>query len=386
MVKGIKKSYLTISTILVVYIALLLLNIFYVKNVEFLAVGISSTIVFLLMILMFGYEKKAKRFTYETMFYITTYTILYIVATYIIGIFSGFTASIYRLGLSNIMHNILPYMLIIISGEYLRSEVVRKCEGFPIGYILLTICLVLIDSTLFLNTFDLSNGDGQIKFICNILLPSVFKNSFLLYICRIGGVYPTIIYRIITELKMFILPIFPDFGLYIESVLLTMFPVILGFGIYLSLRQYANKEVEGKTYKYSKLYVYASVIVVLLITVPLVMLTSCKFKYGLISIGSGSMTGVINKGDAVFFQEIEDIHSLNINDILVFRKEGLLIVHRIIDIVELEDGDRIFYTKGDANQTPDGYPIPSTDAVGVVKGNIKYIGLPSVMLNEMIKG
>ena len=386
MVKGIKKSYLTISTILVVYIALLLLNIFYVKNVEFLAMGISSTIVFLLMVLMFGYEKKAKRFTYETMFYITTYTILYIVATYIIGIFSGFTASIYRLGLSNIMHNLLPYMLIILSGEYLRSEVVRKCEEFPIGYILLTICLVLIDSTLFLNTFDLSNGDGQIKFICNILLPSVFKNSFLLYICRIGGVYPTIIYRIITELKMFILPIFPDFGLYIESVLLTMFPVILGFGIYLSLRQYANKEVEGKTYKYSKLYVYASVIVVLLITVPLVMLTSCKFKYGLISIGSGSMTGVINKGDAVFFQEIEDIHSLDIDDILVFRKEGLLIVHRIIDIVELEDGDRIFYTKGDANQTPDGYPIPSTDAVGVVKGNIKYIGLPSVMLNEMIKG
>ena len=196
----------------------------------------------------------------------------------------------------------------------------------------------------------------------------------------------TIIYRIITEIKLFILPIFPDFGLYIESVLLTMVPVIMGFGIYLSLRQYANKEVEGKTYKYSRLYVYASVIVVLLITVPLVMLTSCKFKYGLISIGSGSMTGVINKGDAVFFQEIEDTHSLDIDDILVFRKEVLLIVHRIIDIVELEDGDRIFYTKGDANQTPDGYPIPSTDAVGVVKGNIKYIGLPSVMLNEMIKG
>ena len=113
MVKGIKKSYLTISTILVVYIALLLLNIFYVKNVEFLAMGISSTIVFLLMLLMFGYEKKAKRFTYETMFYITTYTILYIVATYIIGIFSGFTASIYRLNISNVIHNILPYMLII---------------------------------------------------------------------------------------------------------------------------------------------------------------------------------------------------------------------------------------------------------------------------------
>ena len=113
MVKGIKKSYLTISTILVVYIALLLLNIFYVKNVEFLAVGISSTIVFLLMVLMFGYEKKAKRFTYETMFYITTYTILYIVATYIIGIFSGFTASIYRLGLSNIMHRISNWIYFI---------------------------------------------------------------------------------------------------------------------------------------------------------------------------------------------------------------------------------------------------------------------------------
>ena len=146
------------------------------------------------------------------------------------------------------------------------------------------IVLTLIDCTIYLTTFDLGTGDGQVEFICNILLPSVSKNIFLMYISLIGGLIPTIIYRLLMELKIFIIPIIPDFGLYIDSVVQTVIPGIIGIIIYISLKQFQNKEVKGKTYKQSLLYTYASTIILTMVIVLIVGLTSCRFKYGAIAI------------------------------------------------------------------------------------------------------
>ena len=42
--------------------------------------------------------------------------------------------------------------------------------------------------------------------------------------------------------------------------------------------------------------------VLIIILSLLIMLISCQFKYGIIVIGSSSMTGSINKGDAVIYE------------------------------------------------------------------------------------
>ena len=385
MIRGIKKSYIVFYIGLLITLSVLLINLFLFKNVSFLFCAIVPAISFFIFMFIYGYERKIKRFTHETIFYVFVYTVLYLLATYIIGIFSGFNRSIYALNMTNIIHNIIPYILVILSGEYLRNEVVRKCENSLIGYTLVAIILIVIDCTLYLTTFDLSVGDEQIKFICNILLPSVSKNVFLIYVAKVGGTLPTLLYRGLTELKLFILPFFPSFGLYIDSVVLTVIPVVIGFLIYISLKQFQNKEIEGKTLKSSKLYSYTSVIITLVIVVGIVMLTSCKFNYGSIAIGSGSMTGTINKGDVIVFKQLGDYEVKN-GDVMVFRKDGKLIVHRIIDILEINEGEYVYYTKGDANQDPDGYPLKREELVGVVKFRITYLGLPSVELSELIKG
>ena len=178
--KEFKKSYLIINIILTIFVIFLLSNVFFIKNVTFLFSGIATAVVFFILYLIFGYEKKNKRFTYETMFYVFSYTIIYLITTYIIGIFSGFSSSIYSFSISNIIQNILPYLLVILSGEFLRSEITRKCENSMLAFVLVTFALVLVDASLFLTTFDVADGDGQIKFICNIILPSVSKNILLL--------------------------------------------------------------------------------------------------------------------------------------------------------------------------------------------------------------
>ena len=381
--KGIKKSVLVISILLSMYIILLLVNFFAIKNVNPLFAGITASVVFLPMFFIFGLEKQKRRFTPEVLFNTIFYTVLYIMITYIIGIFTGFNYSIYSMKFGNIIKNVLPHLFAILTCELLRAEVTRKCEHSIVPYALMTIALVIIDCTLYETTFKLSTGDGQIKFICNILLPSVSKNLFLMYISSIGGYYCTVLYRMITELKMYLIPIIPDFGLYFDSILGTLIPVIFGFINYLSLKEYQKKEIDGKTYRKSKLYTYASVIVTVLIIVVVVSLTSCRFTYGAIAIGSGSMTGVFSKGDVVVFKQLGKYEPQE-KDIIVFVKDGKKIVHRIIEVVEVNEDETVYYTKGDANPTPDGYPVFKKDIMGVYKLHVKFIGLPSVSLNEII--
>ena len=173
--------------------------------------------------------------------------------------------------------------------------------------------------------------------------------------------------------------------MYLESVLTTVIPAIIGFAIYMSLKQYQNKEVEGKTLKQSKIYKYAATLIICIVITFLVLLTSCKFKYGMLSIGSGSMTGVINKGDAVIYKTLDKNKLPNKGDIIVFKKENKIIVHRVIKKFFICYSETVYYTKGDANKTEDGYPIPVKDIVGVVQTRIRYIGLPSVSLHELTK-
>ena len=60
---------------------------------------------------------------------------------------------------------------------------------------------------------------------------------------------------------------------------------------------------------------------------------SREFKYCMIAIGSGSMTGSINKGDAVIYKTYDKkLDKLETGDVLVFYKDSRIIVHRIVNI------------------------------------------------------
>jgi len=124
-----------------------------------------------------------------------------------------------------------------------------------------------------------------------------------------------------------------------------------------------------------------SLIVVMIL---IVMLVSCRFMYGILVIGSKSMTGVINKGDAIIFKQYRDKDNLKVGDVVVFQKDDVKIVHRLIEIKKINNEFR-FYTKGDKNKEVDEGFIKQHDIVGVAKLRIKYIGLPTLYLRELFE-
>ena len=385
MIKKYKKSHLVINLILTFLFILLILNFFTLKITNYLFCILILLIPFVIIRAIYGYERKKRRYMYELMFYIFSFGLIILMIQYLSGIIVGFTHTIYKLDFNNFLYNVIPYLTLIIITEVFRYEIVRKGSGSITSYILITLILILIDMTLFLNVYNLSTGDNQIKYICAIILPSIFKNIVLLLFVKMAGPIPSVIYRILFDLKLVIFPIFPNFGLYFESIINCIIPVFMFGLIEISIKKDERTISKNIDVRKKFIYRYLLIIILVIITFSFNFLASGNFKYSMISIGSGSMSPQIKKGDVVIYKKIDTSDMPQVGEILVFRKNQKIVVHRIIKQVDIGNGQFIYYTKGDANDTPDGYPIEYKDIIGKVTFSIKYLGIPSVIIGEKVK-
>ena len=114
------------------------------------------------------------------------------------------------------------------------------------------------------------------------------------------------------------------------------------------------------------------------------MLISCKFTYGMLVIGSGSMTGTLDKGDAIIFRSSNNIKEVKKGDIILFGSGDKIIVHRVVKIEDINDEIRL-YTKGDNNVQQDAGYITDKEYKGYVVFKIKQIGQPTIWVNDLFK-
>jgi signal peptidase len=83
---------------------------------------------------------------------------------------------------------------------------------------------------------------------------------------------------------------------------------------------------------------------------------------------SGSMEPAIQTGDVIFVYD-RDPSTIEEGDVITYNLDGQrteVTTHRVVDIVENEEGQRVFVTKGDANEEPDPYRVPPDAVIGVM--------------------
>lgn len=242
----------------------------------------------------------------------------------------------------------------------------------------------MIDITFTLNATNFGDFYTVLKVIGLFVLPSLGKNFLFTYLSVKVGFKPNMVYRYLMDIPKYILPIIPNFGAYVESIIYIAFPILVFIIIYNNLKKVdrkVNKIIKSKKSK-KTIITYYIIIPLLIITVAL---TSGYFKYQAIVVATGSMSPNINKGDIVVVKKLSDneIRNLKIGDILVFNRENKIVVHRIYKIYS--SGDEIFFkTKGDNNNAPDSYLIEIHEILGIVKLKVRYIGYPTVALYERI--
>lgn len=310
---------------------------------------------------------------------LTIIGLVYVGFLYFLGLFTGFYHSTVQLTFWSIINYIIPFIIIIISSEIIRKNILLR--EYKISKYIIVIAMIMLDIVINTNIYNLSTANDYFTLISFIVISSIANNIFFNYsVKKFRNATAIIIYKIITTLYMYFIPITPDIYIFLESV----FKLILPYIMYVIVESFFGKKDEMISTKHKRrdtIILIISIIIVVLI----IMLVSCKFKFGALVIGSGSMTGTINKGDIIIYEKYDEEQEIKVGDIIVFNNDGTKIIHRIIDKKTI-GGKQIYHTQGDANLTRDeGYRVYD-DIVGQVKLRIPYIGYFTLWINGLIGG
>lgn len=373
-----KKSEKVIFVFEILLFIILFFNIFVLNILNYLTLPVLLLISFLLLVFTLGFEKDNFKNRKDIILIVLIFLISYYLLTYISGIFFGFVKTGYSLKFVNIIKNIWPVLFFIVTKELLRYEINVKGQQNNVLLIISAIIFVLVDVSNVLYLYNLDDISDILKIIEITALPSLTENILLTYLSIKGGYKVNLIYQFIMKLPTYLLPIFPDVGTYLDIIFRLLLPCIILYRVIVSLKKRMIGDIRS-----SKLLSKIISCVTLTFLVIVIYLTSGIFKYYALTIGSGSMEPKISKGDIVIIEKVKDYSKIRVGDVAAFKKESKVVVHRIIKISKEQDY-YVYVTKGDANDTQDSFPVYEKEVLGIVKVKIKYLGYPTVWLNELV--
>ncbi len=311
------------------------------------------------------------------MLIVAIFAVFYMTVLLLTGFHFGFYLSVVSFGFSSIIKYILPFVITIISTEIIRGALLGQKGRLPW---LFAFAIGLVSEVLMQTTLAHVTSFNRFMDLAGItLLPAAMGQMLYQYLSANYSSRPTIVYRLIVTLFAYVIPIrsgMPDALVALASLLA---PALLLFFIRLL---YGKREKTARSKRIGRWF-YSAVVAVLLFVISFVMLVSCQFRYGLLIIATESMTGELNKGDVALYEQYT-AQTVKENEIVVFKKDDRVTVHRVVDIVHI-DGENRYYTKGDANDDADYGYITDESIIGVVEGKLPYFGYPTLWLRELFK-
>lgn len=332
--------------------------------------------IFFLIMLFFTKFKKDNFFEEKSLITTTIiFGIIQIAMYYMTGLFEGFQINAVMINKSNFLNLILPFMLAITVTELLRYLLSTYYKDSKVIKWLSYFLMVLIDISLYNFHPDLQHLTPALEFFGLTLFPSLIMNAIFNNLVVDYGYKPILAYRITTNIVYYLFPIIPATYTLFRTLGKMIFPIILYFVISFLYEKIEFKEIFTVNEKMNIFF-----IMIILVLLFFCCLISCKFKYGALAVGSGSMTGTIDLGDVVVFEEYKK-QELKENDIIIFKQDNKIMVHRIVEINRI-NGENTYITKGDYNKNRDNWYVYPQNIKGIAMFKIKYIGYPTILIRK----
>ena len=367
-----------------IFLSLLSFILLYVTIISKYCLEYSKTIItsFLLLLsfityFLLGYKKdKVNKLKKGIAKIILIELIIYFVLIYGIGLCTSFNKLPYSINIINIMNNLLLPILIIIFSELLRYIVINANKDKKKVIIIITVLLTILEIIIKINNYTFDSLVNIFSFITACVLPSIIKNIVISYLTYHIGYKIPICYRIITEMSMYIMPIYPALEHYIKSVGEICLPYLVYLYTSRKIKEYDDASeifLSKSIYKNTDIIIYVAILIILI-------LVSGILPIYMMGIGSGSMEPIIYTGDAVVLSKVKEDTELKVDDIVAYEEGDKIIVHRIIEIK-----DDYYITKGDNNNTRDKRDIKREEIKGKFMFRIPYLAYPSVWVGNMIE-
>lgn len=379
-----KKNKFILYFLEVLLLIILFITFVFFKRITYVFFSVVLLIYVILVKIFLKKKKIVSIYKNQVNLLLLGFSLIYLLLFYLIGfIINDFVRQSFLFNLSTLFKYILPMVIIIVSSEVIRyyflsleTKVTLFNRKINLSIFITFVNMVLIDLIIYAGVYDLSNYNEFLMAIGFTLFASISCNLFYNYISNRYGFLGIILYRLVTILYVYVIPIVPNIYIFFRTFFRMIYPYIL----YLLIENVYSKNDFVVSYSERKKNIF-SVSLMLVVMVLVMMLISCKFKYGVLVIGSESMTGSINLGDAVVFESYDD-QKINEGEIIIFNRDNLKLVHRVISIKNI-NGEIRYYTKGDANNDVDIGYVVSSDIVGVVKLRLIYCGYPSLWFKDL---
>ncbi len=308
--------------------------------------------------------------------------IIYIIIYFLLGLIFGFQRTPYSKNILSIASNLWSFGGIIFFQEFIRSSMLKIEHKKKINFLIVVFLFSL--ANLSFNNFGdhFETVKDSFIYVVATLIPLLVSNGVITYLSVVGGAKLAIIYRLFVTLPEFVVPILPNLDWFVTAII----GITLPLAVFIYLNYIHVKAVERFTRRERKNYNPVVYIPIFIFIALLAGFVIGLFKYQPVAVLSGSMSPTFDRGDAVVIKKLTNAEKdeLKKGDIIQYVSGTKYVVHRIVEIDNDTNGNRIFITKGDHNNGKDINPVWYDSIVGKVSFVVKYIGYPSVWLSGMM--
>jgi signal peptidase len=304
--------------------------------------------------------------------------VLYLTLYFVSGLKYGFVISGGgRITLSSFLRYVLPISVIIVSTEKIREIMLA---GSPRVLVLISYAVGVASELACKGGIPSIRNVYQVAALFGLVVfPALTANILFTYLTKRYGMASAISYRMIMTLYVYFIPASTDAPRALVAFILMLLPLI----IYLFVDALFEKRVRYALKRNKSVIARVLACLVLVLMLCFILLITCQFRFGMVMIATDSMTGTINRSDAVIYEKYDSSDTpVTEGDIIIFMENNRRVVHRIVEINNV-NGQRQYITKGDANETNDPGFRTDSDIVGVVRLRVRFLGYPSLVLHEL---
>ena len=310
------------------------------------------------------------------------FAVIYIIISILAGVLNGLGKSPYNHSLTGILTNIAFVGTGLVGRELIRSYLVNsfaKEENYPV-FILIALFMT-VTSISFKKYTDIVGYLDIVKLFAQYIGPEFAQNLFAVYLVYLGGPMSSIIYLGVVQGFHWLSPILPDLKWITTALIGILCPTFSMMSlqtIYLNASKQLRRKDKGEENPIGWM-------ITSIISIAIIWFTVGVFPIYPSVIATGSMEPDIKPGDVILVKKIvnmEGINSLEVNDIIQFKRDSILISHRIIDIINDEKKGISFKTRGDNNTSADTELVRPEDVKGIIKYTVPKVGWPTLLIKS----
>lgn len=311
-------------------------------------------------------------------FWSFNFAFIIIVVQVLAGIINGLGKSPYDHSVMGMLSNILTIGLVLVGRElarhYLVNSITRE-ESYKV-FIGVAVFMTLVSFPIAKFT-NFKTYEEIVKFIAQFLAPEFSKNLLASILVYYGGPVASLLFMGTLDAFHWLSPILPDLKWITAALIGILTPVfLLSFAqiVYEDESRIRKRKDKGEDNPISW-------VITILVSIGIVWFSVGVFPIYPSVIATGSMIPMIQPGDVILVDKKVDPLNLSKGNVIQFRRDDILISHRIIDVAE-KKGTKSYKTQGDNNSRPDDQLVKPEDVKGVVVKVIPKIGWPTLLIKS----